>query len=234
MQGTGKNKFPDKKAEKIFNLMEKFSGYGFNKSHSAAYAQISYQTAYLKTHYPLEFFGALISADMDNSDKVLRYISDCREMGIKVVPPDANLSTRDFTISENKLLFGMGAIKNVGSAAIDSIIETRTHLGRFSSFDEFCEFVDLRQVNKRVIESLVKSGALDSLGETRAGMFARLAAVMEMGQAKQRDRQLGQSNMFDVFEDMNKDEPEQASSAEEWIEQDRLRFEKEVIGFYRN
>ncbi len=232
MQGTEKNKYPTKKAEKIFNLMEKFSGYGFNKSHSAAYAQISYQTAYLKTHYPLEFFGALISADMDNSDKVLRYISDCREMGIKVMPPDANVSTRDFTIADNKLLFGMGAIKNVGSAAIDSIIETRKHLGRFSSFDEFCDFVDLRQVNKRVIESLVKSGALDSVGETRASMFKRLAAVMELGQTKQRDRQLGQSNMFDVFEETEKNDPEKVLNEEEWNEQDRLRFEKEAIGFY--
>ena len=137
MTGCEKNQHPVKKAEKVFNLMEKFSGYGFNKSHSAAYAQISYHTAYLKAHYPLEFFGALITSDMDNTDKVLRYIHDCREMGIRVRPPDVNASFKDFSIVEDQLLFGLGAIKNVGSAAIDSIIETREKRGsspRFSNF----------------------------------------------------------------------------------------------------
>ncbi len=232
MSGSAKNNIPARKAEKIFNLMEKFSGYGFNKSHSAAYAQISYQTAFLKTHYPLEFFGALVTSDMDNTDKVLRYINDCRELGIQVLPPDVNLSTRDFAIAENKLIFGLGAIKNVGSAAIDSIIETRKELGRFSSFKQFCDYVDLRLVNKRVLESLIKSGALDSLNETRAGMMGSLQSTMEMGQAKQRDRQLGQSNLFEVFEEQAESDTSNGGPVEEWNEQDRLRFEKESIGFY--
>ncbi len=232
MQGSKKNEIPDKKADKIFNLMEKFSGYGFNKSHSAAYAQISYQTAYLKAHYPLEFFGALITGDMDNTDKVLRYIHDCREMGIQVRPPDVNASTKDFSIVENQLLFGLGAIKNVGTAAIESIIETRKEHQRFASFKEFCEFVDLRQVNKRVIESLIKSGACDSFGESRAVMMRDLQATMEMAQSKQRDRQLGQSSMFEVFEEQMEAEPQTEQQDEEWSEQERLKFEKETVGFY--
>jgi len=232
MAGCKKHKRPEKKADKIFSLMEKFSGYGFNKSHSAAYAQVSYQTAYLKSHYPLEFFGALITSDMDNTDKVLRYIHDCRQNGIKVQPPDVNFSAKSFSISESQLVFGLGAIKNVGSAAIDSIIEIRGQSGRFPSFKKFCESVDLRQVNKRVLESLIKSGACDSLGETRSSMMNNLQATMEMAQSTQRDLQLGQSSMFGVFEEQaSKDETGQVAIAE-WGEQERLKNEKESIGFY--
>jgi len=233
MDGCKEKKRPEKKADKIFSLMEKFSGYGFNKSHSAAYAQVSYQTAYLKTHYPLEFFGALITSDMDNTDKVLRYIHDCRENKIKVQPPDVNFSTKDFSISDDQLVFGLGAIKNVGSAAIDSILETRKQQGHFPSLKNFCEAVDLRQVNKRVLESLIKSGACDSLGESRSGKMKNLPATMEMAQANQRDRQLGQSSMFEVFEeqvDVNKETNQE--TIEEWSEQERLKYEKESIGFY--
>jgi len=232
MEGCREYKRPKKKSDKIFSLMEKFSGYGFNKSHSAAYAQVSYQTAYLKSHYPLEFFGALITSDMDNTDKVLRYIHDCREKGIKVQPPDVNASTRDFSISDNQLVFGLGAIKNVGSAAIDSILETREQLGRFPSFKKFCESVDLRQVNKRVLESLIKSGACDSLGEARSGMIHNLQPTMEMAQANQRDHQLGQSSMFEVFEEQSDPEDTSQKKVKEWDEQERLKNEKESIGFY--
>jgi DNA polymerase-3 subunit alpha len=232
MIGCKKHKRPEKKADKIFSLMEKFSGYGFNKSHSAAYAQVSYQTAYLKSHYPLEFFGALITSDMDNTDKVLRYIHDCRQNGIKVQPPDVNFSAKNFSISENQLVFGLGAIKNVGSAAIDSIIETRGQSGSFPAFKKFCESVDLRQVNKRVLESLIKSGACDSLGETRSSMMSNLQATMEMAQADQRDIQLGQSSMFGVFEEQASKDETGHEAIEEWGEQERLKNEKESIGFY--
>ena len=231
MNGARANKHPERKAEKIFNLMEKFAGYGFNKSHSAAYALISYQTAYLKAHYPLEFFGALITSDMDNTDKVIRYINDCRDMGIRVMPPDLNVSTRDFSVSEDQLVFGLGAIKNVGSAAIDSIIETRNQLGSFSSMKQFCENVDMRQVNKRVMESLIKSGACDSLESNRAALMNNLPRLMDMAQVRQRDRQLGQASMFDAFDD-----PEERvisnDSLEEWKDQDRLKYERETLGFY--
>lgn len=232
MAGSQVKKFDAKKSEKIFDLMEKFAGYGFNKSHSAAYAQISYQTAYLKAHYPLEFFGALITSDMDNTDKVLRYIHDCREMKITVQPPDVNLSQRDFSVCDNILVFGLGAIKNVGSKAIDNIIEARQGLGRFESLEQLCENVDMQLANKRVFESLIKSGACDSLGQSRAQMMHELQARMEQGQAQQRDRELGQSSMFDSFKADVEEEKPSNGKVEEWSDADRLKLEKESIGFY--
>ena len=232
MNGSKEKKNDEKKSEKIFNLMEKFAGYGFNKSHSAAYAQISYQTAYLKAHYPLEFFGALITSDMDNTDKVLRYIHDCREMNISVKPPNVNLSNRDFSVSENILVFGLGAIKNVGSKAIDNIIEARKELGKFISLEQLCENVDMQLVNKRVFESLIKSGACDSLGESRAGMIKELQFTMERGQRKQRDKQLGQSSMFEFFEEDVKSAQSPKNRIEEWDVSEKLKMEKESVGFY--
>ncbi|MBT5764417.1 MAG: DNA polymerase III subunit alpha, partial [Nitrospina sp.] len=230
MKGSQEKKFDAKKSEKIFNLMEKFAGYGFNKSHSAAYAQISYQTAYLKAHYPLEFFGALITSDMDNTDKVIRYIHDCREMKITVQPPDVNLSQRSFSVCDNKLVFGLGAIKNVGGKAIDNIIEARQGLGRFTAMEHLCENVDMQLVNKRVFEGLIKSGACDSLEQSRAGMMNELQACMERGQGKQRDQQLGQSSMFDSFDVEEEKQP--VGNVEEWSDADRLKLERESIGFY--
>ena len=230
LNGSKAKNIDVKKSEKVFNLMEKFAGYGFNKSHSAAYAQVSYQTAYLKAHFPLEFFGALITSDMDNTDKVLRYIHDCRELNITVQPPDVNLSQRDFSVANNVLVFGLGAIKNVGSKAIDNIIEARKELTQFSSLGQLCESVDMQLANKRVFESLIKSGACDSLGKSRAQMMSDLQVCMERGQAKQRDQNLGQSNMFDTFEaDVEEDK---SISVEDWSDTERLRFEKESIGFY--
>ena len=230
LNGSKAKNIDVKKSEKVFNLMEKFAGYGFNKSHSAAYAQVSYQTAYLKAHFPLEFFGALITSDMDNTDKVLRYIHDCRELNITVQPPDVNLSQRDFSVANNMLVFGLGAIKNVGSKAIDNIIEARKELTQFSSLGQLCESVDMQLANKRVFESLIKSGACDSLGKTRAQMMSDLQVCMERGQAKQRDQNLGQSNMFDTFEaDVEEDK---SISVEDWSDTERLRLEKESIGFY--
>lgn len=230
MTGSQEKKVDGKKSKKIFDLLEKFAGYGFNKSHSTAYSQISYQTAYLKAHYPLEFFGALITSDMDNTDKVLRYIHDCREMKITVQPPDVNLSQRSFSVSDNKLVFGLGAIKNVGGKAIDNIIEARQGLGQFTSMEQLCENVDMQLVNKRVFEGLIKSGACDSLGRSRAGMMKELPACMERGQGKQRDEQLGQSNMFDSFD--VEEEKQSDVTVEEWSDADRLKLERESIGFY--
>ena len=229
--GAQKNNIDIKKATKVFDLMEKFAGYGFNKSHSTAYALVSYQTAYLKTHYPLQFFGALITADMDNTDKVIRYINDCRDMKIKVIPPEVNESMKDFTIARDHLIFGLGAIKNVGSSAIDSIIEARKEKGCFSSLKDLCENVDLRLVNKRVVESLIKSGACDSLNQNRAAMIEDLPFAIEMGQAKQKDDQLGQSSMFEIFEGEKK-EAESSNMLEDWSDRERLKYEKETIGFY--
>ncbi len=234
-KGCKENNIPEKKAQIIFDLMEKFAGYGFNKSHSAAYAMVSFQTAYLKAHYPLEFFGALITADMDNTDKVTRYINDCREMEISILPPDVNKSYWDFTVTDGKLLFGLGAIKNVGSAAIDSIIETREKTGTFKNFAKFCEETDLRVANRRVMESLIKSGALDSLESTRAHMFDNLQTTMELAQANQKDRALGQSSMFDMLETNEDSTPDFGSSSDktsDWDDHQRLKFEKETLGFF--
>jgi len=232
LKGSQVKKINEKKSEKVFNLMEKFAGYGFNKSHSAAYAQVSYQTAYLKAHYPLEFFGALITSDMDNTDKVLRYIHNCREMNITVQRPDVNLSQREFSVCDNVLVFGLGAIKNVGSKAIDNIIQARQELTKFTSLGQFCECVDMQLANKRVFESLIKSGACDSLGQSRAQMMNELQTQMEQGQAKQRDQQLGQSNMFDSFEANVQEDKPSFNNVKEWNDADRLRLEKESIGFY--
>jgi DNA polymerase-3 subunit alpha len=234
--GCKENNIPEKKAQTIFDLMEKFAGYGFNKSHSAAYAMVSYQTAYLKAHYPLEFFGALISADMDNTDKVTRYINDCREMKINVLPPDVNKSFRSFTIKDGKLLFGLGAIKNVGSAAIDSIIETRKKTGTFESFSKFCEAADLRVANRRVMESLIKSGSMDSLESNRSHMFENLQTTMDLAQANQKDRALGQSSMFDLLGSAD-DPTDQVSDSNDdkkpdWEDNQRLKYEKETLGFF--
>jgi len=233
--GCKENNIPEKKAQIIFDLMEKFAGYGFNKSHSAAYAMVSFQTAYLKAHYPVEFFGALITADMDNTDKVTRYINDCREMEIDILPPDVNKSYWDFTVTDGKLLFGLGAIKNVGSAAIDSVIETRETNGTFEDFTKFCEAADLRVVNRRVLESLIKSGALDSLGSTRANMFENLQTTMDLAQANQKDKALGQSSMFELLEssdDSPSDLNSQADQVPDWDDHQRLKFEKETLGFF--
>ena len=233
MLGAGKNKVPEKKATKIFDLMEKFAGYGFNKSHSAAYALISYQTGYLKAHHPLAFFGALITSEMGSVDKVIGYINDCRDMGIEIMPPDVNVSGKNFSISDGKLVFGLGAIKNVGLSAIDSIVRTREEEGDFASLSLFCLSNDLRLVNKRVIESLIKSGAFDSFGENRAHMMKILPMCMEAGQARQRDKQVGQENLFDLTEELGA--PETASTEEqaaEWSDHERLKFEKETLGFY--
>ena len=168
-----------KKAEAIFDQMAKFAEYGFNKSHSAAYALIAYQTAYLKAHYPVEFMAALLTCDMDSTDKVIKNISDCREQGIEVLPPDINTSGLSFTVVGNSMRFGLGAVKNVGAGAIEAILEARKD-GPFKDLFDFCERVDLRRVNKRVIESLIKCGAFDSTGATRAALMEGLEAAIEL------------------------------------------------------
>jgi DNA polymerase-3 subunit alpha len=234
MAGTEENNIPQDKAEYIFDLMAKFAGYGFNKSHSAAYALIAYQTAYLKAHYPAQFMAALLSCDMNNTDKVVIYISECKDHEIEVLPPDINESDKDFTVVEDRIRFGMAAVKNVGEAALDSIIEERTNEGPFISLEDFCCRVDLRRVNRRVLESLIKAGAFDSLGAKRSQLFAILDQALEQGQAVQRDRLSGQISLFAV---MGSETNEQHAKLElpdipEWSEQEKLAFEKEMVGFY--
>ncbi len=218
----------------IFDLMAKFSGYGFNKSHSAAYALVAYQTAYLKTHYPVEFMAALLTSETSKPENVVKYIQECKEMGISVEPPDVQVSGAQFTPHGEAIRFGLAAVKNVGGNAIESIKKAREELGgRFRSFWEFCEKVDLRVMNKRVIESLIKAGALDSLGK-RGPLMAAVDKAMERAQKAQRDEAQGQTGLFGLFNEApaHGHGGDELPRAADWEEGERLANEKEVLGFF--
>src|SRR5579862_8061094 len=232
VEGAAQRKYPAKKIEKIFDLMAQFAGYGFNKSHSAAYALLAYHTAYLKTHYPVEFMAALLTSVTGSTDDVVKYINECREMGITVEAPDINVSDANFTPHGESIRFGLGAVKNVGGNAIESIVAARKKLGRFKSIFEFCENVDLRLLNKRVLESLIKSGAMDSLGR-RAQLMAVLDKAMEQAQKAQRDAESGQHGLFGVFQQEEAaTENDKLPNVHDWDEHTRLAAEKEILGFF--
>ncbi|MGC1975996.1 MAG: DNA polymerase III subunit alpha, partial [Candidatus Sulfotelmatobacter sp.] len=231
IQGAAQRKFPPRKIEKIFDLMAQFAGYGFNKSHSAAYALLAYHTAYLKTHYPIEFMAALLTSVTGSTDDVVKYINECREMGIAVEAPDINVSDANFTPHGEAIRFGLAAVKNVGGNAIESIVAARKKLGRFKSIYEFCENVDLRLLNKRVLESLIKSGAMDSLGR-RAQVMAVLDRAMERAQKAQRDAESGQHGLFGVFQQESEVNNDRLPDIPDWDEQARLAAEKEILGFF--
>ena len=230
IQGARRNGIQQGKAERIFEMMAKFAEYGFNKSHSAAYAMIAYQTAYLKVHYPTEFVAALLTCDMDNTDKVMRYVAECREKGITILPPDINESDWGFTVSGAMIRYGLGAVKNVGFGAVEEILRNRTEGEQISSLFDFCESVDLRKVNRRVIESLIKAGAFDSTGAHRSQLMLILEEALEQGQARQKERRGGQPALFEglTYTHSLSDLPD----LEEWPENQLLSFEKEVLGFY--
>ena len=230
--GARKNDVPAKKAERLFELVEQFAGYGFNKSHSAAYALIAYQTAYLKTHYSVEFMAALLTAQIGDQDKLIFYLSECRELGIGILPPDVNSSDRTFTPADKSIRFGLTAIKNVGDLAIQSVIEARSRLGRFDSLFQFCENVDLRLLNKRVIESLIKAGAFESSGVRRSQAMAVLDRAMELGARRQRETASGQHGLFASASEPSPPRPLDLPEVPEWTEAERLAGEKEVLGFY--
>jgi DNA polymerase-3 subunit alpha len=231
--GCAANQIPPKKAEHIFDLMAEFAGYGFNKSHSCAYALLAYQTAYLKTHYPVEFMTALLTSETGNTEKVVKYIHESRGMGITVMPPDVNSSDLDFTPVGDAIRFGMRAIKNVGENTVLGILEARTALVRFTSLFQFTDAVDSRLLNRRVLESLIKSGALDSLGNPRAQMFAAIDRAMERGQRRQRDRTSGQSGLFGgAAATAAAPAEEPLPEAEEWAEHELLASEFATLGFY--
>jgi DNA polymerase-3 subunit alpha len=232
VEGAVKSGHPGRKVEKIFDLMAQFAGYGFNKSHSAAYALLAYHTAYLKTHYPVEFMAALLTSVTGNTDDVVKYINECREMGIAVEPPDINVSDANFTPHGAAIRFGLAAVKNVGHNAIDSIIAGRRKLGRYQSIYEFCENVELRLLNKRVLESLIKSGAVDSLGR-RAQLMVVLDKAMEHAQKAQRDAESGQHGLFGIFQQEEvQSQTEKLPEIPDWDEHTRLTAEKEILGFF--
>jgi len=232
VQGAVKRGFPQKKIEKIFDLMAQFAGYGFNKSHSAAYALLAYHTAYLKTYYPVEFMAALLTSVTGSTDDVVKYINECREMGIAVEPPDINVSDANFTPHGEAIRFGLAAVKNVGGNAIESIVAARTKLKRpFASVFEFCEEVDLRLLNKRVLESLIKSGAMDLMGR-RAQLMEVLDKAIDRAQKTQRDAESGQHGLFGVFLDEEPASNDKLPNVPDWDEHTRLTAEKEILGFF--
>lgn len=234
LDGAQKKHINPEIAERIFELMAKFAEYGFNKSHSAAYALIAFQTAYLKAHYPVEFMAALLTSEVDSTDKIVKYIAECRDMEIEVLPPDVNESWRDFTIVEGRIRFGLAAVKNVGTGAIDSILTEREKEGDYRSLIDFCRRVDLRRVNKRVLESLIKSGAFDFTGSSRAQLMVALDEVVEKAQNFHRQKESNQLGIFVHLEDQSQELTEQRGlqEVEEWPENQLLAFEKEAVGFY--
>jgi DNA polymerase-3 subunit alpha len=241
--GANERKHPKDKSARIFDLMEQFAGYGFNKSHSAAYALLAYHTAYLKTHFPIEFMAALLTSEISKPENVVKYISECREMAIAVEPPNVQVSDADFTPDARVIRFGLTAIKNVGRNAIDSILTARRKLHEeeqrgFASLWEFCEVVDLRLLNKRVIESLIKAGALDTFGK-RGALMAAVDKAMERAQKAQRDTAAGQHGLFGALAGIFDDAPDAGAhtvdalpNVPDWDENQRLQAEKEVLGFF--
>ena len=228
LSGARAKAFKDeKKITRIFDLMEQFAGYGFNKSHSAAYAVLAYRTAYLKARHPQYFMAALLTSERSNQEKVVKYINECRDMGIAILPPDINSSDVNFTPTQSGIRFGLAAIKNVGETAITSIVANKP----FKSLFDFCERADLRTVNKRVVESLIKAGAFDSLDQDRALLYANIDRAMDWGQRKQREKEIGQGGLFGMMFG-GVDEPQSLDPAESWPEGLKLKHEKETLGFY--
>ncbi len=231
LNGAHSNGIDEALAIEIFDLMAHFADYGFNKSHSAAYAMVAYQTAYLKAHYPNEFMAAMLSSVMGTSDKVGYYIEYCRHQGIQVLPPDINASKASFSVDREAIRFGMAAVKNVGENAIESIIKAREKEDRFTSLVDFCTRVDMRVVNKRVIESLIKCGAFDSQGAKRSQLLAVLDKAVEAAGSRQRDAASGQIGLFGE-EEMSEVEDVALPNIEEMPKEQILALEKEITGFY--
>lgn len=233
IEGARKNNISDKSAIQVFDLMEQFAQYGFNKSHATAYALLAYQTAYLKVHYPVQFMAAMLTSEIGNTDKIVMYIAECKDMGIPVLPPDINESMLHFHSTGGKIRFGLLAIRNVGEGAIRSVLEYRNQHGKFRSLFHFCEEVDSRSLNKRVLEGLIKSGALDSLGWKRSQYAEMIDAAIEYGQKARRDRESGQKGLFAALTSGQSAIPEPSPpDIPEWPPEQRLAFEKEALGFY--
>ncbi len=239
IEGCGKKGLSAGQANEIFELIERFAGYGFNKSHSTRYAFIAYQTAYMKTHWPIEFMAALLTYDAGSIDKVVDYIGECRDMGIEVMAPDINESGVDFTPLYDKdkkgvIRFGLAAVKGVGEKAVEPIISARQQVGQFGSLFHFCENIDLRAVNKQVAEALIKAGAFDKLGGSRSQMMAGLEKAMQNGAGMQADKQNGQLNFFGQDDEASdySDDHERLPKVAPWPESQMLAYEKQVLGFY--
>ncbi|GBE10665.1 DNA polymerase III subunit alpha [bacterium BMS3Abin12] len=231
LEGARAHGVEEAAANHIFDLMEKFAGYGFNRSHSVAYALISYQTAWLKAHYPAAFMAAVLSSDMDNTDKVVGLIEECRQLGLDVLPPDVNVSEYAFGVDgEHRIVYGLGAIKGVGEAAVEAILAERRTGGPFPDLLDLCRRIDLRRANRRVLEALIRAGALDGLGRHRAALMARLTAALRSAEQHTRDHAAGQDDLFGG-PIAGHGVPE-APEPPEWEDGERLTGEKETLGLY--
>ncbi len=231
IEGAVKNNVDKKSAGEIFDLIEKFASYGFNKSHSVAYSVLAYQTAYLKAHYPAEYMAATLSSEMADTDKIVILIDDCRKLGIDVLPPDVNESDVTFVVTPRGIRFSLSAIKNVGTSAVESIVKTRREKGRFSDIFDFCARVDLRLVNKRTLEGLIQAGAFDSLHENRAQLFEAVDKALSHGQQVQESTGKGQSTLFEIGGAKIQLRPA-LPHVSPWSESERLAREKAALGFY--
>ncbi|GEA11612.1 DNA polymerase III subunit alpha [Alteromonas sp. KUL49] len=232
-EGSKSNNIDPELAMKIFDLVEKFAGYGFNKSHSAAYALVSYQTLWLKVHYPAEFMAAVMSADMDNTDKIVTLVDECERMGLEILPPDLNAGKYKFTVDDKgRIVYGIGAIKGVGEGPIDAIIEARENQGTFSDLFDFCAKVDIKRVNKRVLEKLVLAGAMDNLGPHRAALMATLPEAIAAADQHAKAESFGQSDMFGLLTTEPEDVEQAFADVPEWPEKVWLEGEKDTLGLY--
>lgn len=231
VEGAAKRGIDENKAASIFDLMEKFAGYGFNKSHSAAYALVAYQTAWLKAHYQSEFMAAVMSADLDNTDKVVIFIQECKNLNIEVLPPSINNSFCHFhALDENTIIHGLGAIKGVGEGAVHCLVEERNLNGSFEDLFSLCERLDLRKINRRVLEALIKSGALDEWNIERSVLFASLDKALKVGNQFHQNQNSGQMDLLSMFEEPIK--TSQYIKTEPWDVKTRLDAEKDTLGFY--
>ena len=232
MKGALENDVEESVATYIFDLMEKFAGYGFNKSHSAAYALVSYQTAWLKAHYPAEFMAAVLSADMDNTEKVVMLIDDCRQLGLTIVPPDINQSEYRFTVNDDgHIVYGMGAIKGAGEAILNTFTEERIANGNYKSLANLCERISAQKINKRIMETLIKAGAFDNTGVNRHSLMEFLPEALRMSSQHHRDQGFGQSDLFGGAMAIEEDN-QVCPKLEEWPEREKLRLEKLSLGLY--
>ncbi len=231
IKGAKENQISEKIAGQIFDLMDKFAKYGFNKSHAVCYSIVAYQTAYLKAHYPAEFMAATMSSEMGSTDRIVFFMEECRRMGIDVLPPDVNESIAKFAVVDGKIRFGLGAIKNVGLGAIEAIVAEREKNGKFSTLFEFCERIDLRSVNKKVLESLVQAGALDSLEGNRNQLYHALETATAYASSRAAEKAKNQTSLFDTGEDVDVMMPT-LPDLPDWDSKDKLAREKELLGFY--
>ncbi|MBA7588949.1 Error-prone DNA polymerase [subsurface metagenome] len=230
LKGAAAKGYSSAQTEKIFELLVPFAGYGFNKSHAAAYSLLAYQTAYLKANYPAEFMAANLTNEINSTDKLSEYISEARAMGLEVLPPDINLSEQDFTVRDGKIVYGLRGIKNVGSAAVDHILEERNSGGEFKDLLGFLKRLDLKTVNRKVVETLIRCGVFDSLGATRACLLNNLDRILETVNGYKEIQKYGQTTLFDPLE--IEEAPLTLDPYEEWPVLEMLTHEKQNLGFY--